>query len=226
MKKILPDSPLFCGIREEEAAALLDCLEAHETAYRRGETVLGAGRETEWLGVVRSGMVLIERCDVLGANSVLGAVRPGEVFAEAYACLAGEKMTAFVTAAEDTVVLWLRIRKLLSASGCACAFHTRLLSNLLTVCAEKNLRLSRRIQHTTPKTIRARLISYFSEMAQNAGSRAFSLPLNRQQLADYLGVDRSALCRELSRMQSDGLIRLSRSHVELSRMPDALSDSL
>lgn len=226
MKDILAASPLFRGIGASETDALLCCLNAREARYRRGETILAAGRETEWLGVVTEGTVLIERCDALGNNSVLGAVRPGEVFAEAYACLAGEKLTVSATAAEDVCVLWLCVRKLFSDAGSACAFHTRLLSNLLTVCAEKNLRLSRRILHTTPKTIRARVISYFSELAQSDASRVFTVPLNRQQLADYLGVDRSALCRELSRMQADGLIRLARCRVELCGPADALPDSL
>lgn len=94
----------------------------------------------------------------------------------------------------------------------ACPFHAKLIQNLLTVCAAKNLQLSQRILHTTPKGIRARLMSYFSECVKRAGQYSFDIPYNRQQLADYLGVDRSAMCSELSRMQREGLLTYHKNH--------------
>lgn len=124
----------------------------------------------------------------------------------------GEPLRISVTAAEDTEVLFLNVGKVLTTCTNACPFHALLISNLLAVCAEKNLLLSQRILHTAPKGIRARLLSYFSACVQRTGRYSFDIPYNRQQLADYLSVDRSAMCSELSRMQREGLLSYHKNH--------------
>ena len=117
-----------------------------------------------------------------------------------------------VVAAEDSTVLLLNARQVLTPCSHACACHAGLIRNLLTLCAGKNLQLSRRVLHTGPKSIRKRLLSYFSECIKRTGSYEFDIPYNRQQLADYLNVERSALSNELSLMQRDGLIRYEKNH--------------
>lgn len=207
MEEKIPACPLFREIRPEEIPGLLRCLGAQRREYAKGETILAEGKPTDQLGVVLSGMAVIQSSDAWGNNSLLGHAGPGAVFAESYACLPGEPLRISVAAAEDTAVLLIRVGRILTACSHACAFHTQLARNLLTVCAAQNLRLSHRILHTRAKSIRGRLMSYFSECAKRSGTNRFQLPYTRQQLADYLGVDRSAMCSELSRMQQDGLIR-------------------
>ena len=207
----LTATQLFRGIDQHDLKAMLHCLGAWEKSYRKGETILAEGQETEAVGVVLSGRALIEHSDLWGTNSVLSNVAPGAVFAETYACIPGETTLIRVTAAEDSTVLFLNAGKILTTCSNACVFHAKLIRNLLTVCASKSLQLSERILHTTSKSIRGRLLSYFSDCAKKAGSYSFVIPFNRQQLADYLGVDRSTMCNELSKMQRDGLIRYERS---------------
>lgn len=210
MKNALSDMQLFQGIEEKEIQTLLLCLKAIKREYKKGEVILPEGEPTEYTGIVLKGMAIIESCDVWGNNSILGSAGRGAVFAEAYACIPGEPLLISVTAAEDTEVLFLHVAKVLSACTNACVFHTKLIRNLLNVCANKNLQLSRRILHTGSKSIRGRLLSYFSECVKKAGECSFQIPYSRQQLADYLGVDRSALCNELSKMQKDGLIQYNK----------------
>ena len=200
------DIPLFQGIGEQETASLLDCLNAQKRSYRKGAVILSEGKATEHVGIVLDGMAMISYDDVWGNTSILGSISPGSTFAEAYACMPGQPLSVSVVAAEDTTVLFLNIRHITASCAGACPFHARLIRNLLSVCAEKNLQLSKRIQHTSSKTIRGRLMSYFSECARHSGRSSFLIPYNRQQLANYLGVDRSALCGELSKMRRDGLI--------------------
>ncbi len=207
----LKSTQLFRGINDEDLKAMLRCLGAWEKSYRKGEIILAEGQETEAVGVLLSGRAVIEHSDLWGANSVLGNVSPGAVFAETYACIPGETTLIRVTAAEDSAVLFLNVGKMLTTCSNACVFHAKLIRNLLTVCAVKNLQLSERILHTTSKSIRGRLLSYFSDCAKREGSYSFIVPFNRQQMADYLGVDRSTMCNELSKMQREGLIRYERS---------------
>ena len=211
----LKSTQLFRGIEDRDLQAMLQCLGAWEKDYRKGETILAEGQETEAIGVVLSGRAIIQHSDLWGTNSVLSNVSPGAVFAETYACIPGEATLIQVTAAEDCTVLFLNVGKILTTCSSACVFHTKLIRNLLTVCASKSLQLSERMMHTTSKSIRGRLLSYFSDCAKKEGSYSFTIPFNRQQLADYLGVDRSTMCNELSKMQREGLIRYERNSFTL-----------
>ena len=212
-------SPLFRGIPSEELNALLDCMGAARRRYRRGELILRRGDLAQRLGLVLSGGVNIESVDVWGSRSILGHVGPGQVFAETYACLPGEPLMVDAVAAQRTEVLFLNTARLLRTCPSACAHHAALIRNLLAVTSQKNLALSRRIFHTSPKTIRGRLLSYLSAQALRENSRSFAIPFDRQQLADYLGVDRSALSAELGRMRAEGLIRFRKNEFELLREP-------
>lgn len=212
--------PIFQGIEEPEIASLLQCLQATERTYQKGETILSEGSITENMGIVLSGMALISCGDIWGNTSVLGHVTPGSVFAEVYACIPGEPLLITVSAAENTTVLFMNVGRILSTCTNACPFHTRLARNLLTVCAHKSLQLSQRILHTSSKSIRGRLMSYFSQCAKQAGNHIFHIPYNRQQLADYLGVDRSAMCHELSKMQKEGLISYEKNRFSLNNIHD------
>lgn len=204
---------LFRGICPSEIPTLLSCLDAKERSYKKGDILFLEGTPTELAGIVLSGMILIELGDVWGNNSVLNKIGPGGIFAEAYACTPDEPLMVNVSAAEDTTVLFLNIRQALTA--CSAPPVSILIRNLLTLCAEKNLQLSRRILHTGSKSIRGRLLSYFSECIKKAGSYSFDIPYNRQQLADYLSVERSALCSELSKMQKSGILRYHKNHFEI-----------
>lgn len=211
----LSTTALFRGIQEEDIPSLLHCLGATQKCYQKGSLILAEGTTTEHLGIVLAGRVFIQYSDVWGTASILGSAEPGDTFGEAYACCSGEPLQISAVAAEETTVLLLNVNRIMHTCPQACAFHAALIGNLLSVCAHKNLELSRRMLHTTPKTIRGRLLSYFSECVKRTQSTVFSLPYNRQQLADYLGVDRSALCNELSKMQRDGILRYTRNHVEI-----------
>lgn len=215
----LTQTSLFSGISQADLSALLSCLAAVERRYSKGAVILAEGEPTQWMGLVLEGRAIISCADVWGKSSILGFAEPGAVFGEAYACVPGEALLISVCAAEETRVLFLNVGKLLTVCGNACPFHARLIRNLLTISAGKNLQLSRRIFHTTPKSIRGRLLSYFSECAKKSGSLTFTLPFNRQQLADYLGVDRSAMSSELSKMQRDGLIQVQGGTITMLPQP-------
>lgn len=195
---------------------MLSCLNAETRSYPRGSVIYCAGDLVSSLGLVLSGSVSIENDDVWGNKSILDHARPGQVFAETYACVPGAPLMISVVAAEPTEVLFLDVGRMLRTCSNACGFHSKLIRNLLSIASHKNLNLSRRIFHTSSKSIRGRLLSYLSFQATQQGSREFEIPFNRQQLADYLSVDRSALSNELSKMQRDGLLKVDRNHFSLT----------
>ena len=217
----LTQTQLFRNIPVGELSGLLNCLRAVRRQYEKGAVLCSAGERTASIGLVLSGSVHIESDDVWGSKSILSSVGPGQVFAETYACLPDEPLMVSVTAAEDTAVLFLHAPHMLAPCTQTCTCHAQLIRNLLVDSARKNLELSRRAFHTAPKTIRGRLLSYLSMQAIRTGSDSFSIPFDRQQLSDYLGVDRSALSAELGRMRRDGLLDFKKNRFRLHGAPDA-----
>ena len=161
----LSQTALFRGCSPRETADMLQCLRAERRVYEKDRVICHAGDTVEALGLVLSGGVNIESVDVWGSRSILGHVGPGQVFAETYACLPGEPLMVDAVAAQRTEVLFLNTARLLRTCPSACAHHAALIRNLLAVTSQKNLALSRRIFHTSPKTIRGRLLSYLSAQA-------------------------------------------------------------
>lgn len=206
---------LFQGIEPQEMGALMSCLRPVRRSYQKNEVIWQEGDVVHTVGLVVQGKVLILRDDFWGNRSILGEAATGGLFGESYACAPGHPVTVSVLAAEDTVIVFLEIAQAMAVCGHACTFHLRLIQNLMQILAQKNLMLSRKIDHISRRSIREKLLAYLSYHAQEQGSSTFDIPFNRQELADYLSVDRSALSQELGRMKRDGLVEFTRSHFTL-----------
>ena len=158
---------LFQGTSPEETKHMLSCLKATPQSYAKGSTIWQVGDQVKMMGLVLNGSVHIENIDMMGNKSILNRIAPGQVFGETYACIPGEKLLIGVTAAEDCQILFLEVGKIFRTCPDTCPCHEKLIRNMLMVMAKKNLELSRRSLHTAPKSIRGRLLSYFSqEMVQ------------------------------------------------------------
>lgn len=215
--QFLTTTLLFRGTTADEAKAMLSCMNSFEKTYKKGDIIYHAGECTENMGLVLSGSVNITIDDVWGGSTILGQVSSGQLFAETYACVPGEPMMVSVTANENSEILFLNASRLMTSCKNACPYHSMLIHNLLAVSAYKNLALSMRSIHTSQKSIRGRLISYLSEQARRSGSYQFTVPFDRQQLADYLGVDRSAMSNELSKMKRENILTYEKNHFSLTQ---------
>ena len=212
----LSNTGLFHGIREQEIGAMLGCLGSREGRYKKDEIIFRAGEAVTEIGMVLSGSVNVVVNFWWGNSNIFGHIGKGDIFAENYAAIPGKELLCDVVAAEDTEALFLGLAKVLATCRNSCPFHQRLIHNLLRISAQKNLGLANRMMHIAPKSIRERLLSYLSEQAMENGGPHFSIPFSRQQLADYLGVDRSALSNELSKMQKDGLLSFRKNEFTLN----------
>lgn len=200
---MLQSAPLFRGMTTEEISAAAEALHAREQSAPKGAVLFHAGSGTRQMGLVLSGSVTIESNDMWGNRTILSHVGVGQCFAETYALLPGEPMLVDVTANEPCRILLLQIQGL---PGRRESWAGKLLANLLMISVQKNLHLSWRSFHTAPKTIRGRVQSYLNAVSLQTGSRTFDVPFDRQQLADYLNVERTALSKELGKMQKEGLL--------------------
>ncbi len=211
----LSNTPLFRGISEDEIAELLHCLVPREGKFQKDEVIFRAGSPVNEIGLVESGSVNIVVNLYWGNSIIFGHVGKGEVFAENFAAIPGKELVCDVVACEATQVIFLNMRNMLTMCQRGCAYHNRLIQNMLRISAQKNLNMSSRMMHTASKSLRERLLSYLSEQALAHGSVHFTIPFNRQQLAEYLGVNRSAMSNELSKMQEDGFLTYHRNEFTL-----------
>ncbi len=214
---LIARSPLFQGIATDELEALLSCLGAHQRSYPKGTAIFRVGDVTSTMGIVLEGSVRLEKEDYWGNRSILASFGIGQSFGEVYACEAELPFDINAVAAEDAVVLLVDVRKITTLCSSSCAFHARLIRNLLGIIAKRTHALTKKIEHTAKRTTRDKLLSYLSEQAEAAQSNRFSLPFDRQELADYLSVDRSAMCAELSRMKKDGIVNFRKNQFEIMR---------
>lgn len=218
MQDFLPSikkSLLFEGIEEHDIASMLSCLAASKRCYRKDEFILSAGDQVSSLGLVLSGRCHIVKDDFWGSRNIVAEIGPGEIFAESFACAAGAELSVSVLAAENTTALFMDARRTLSVCSSACQFHARLVRNLLAVLAAKNIQMNEKLGHVTQRSTRKKLLAYLSSAAQKSGADSFEISFNRQELADYLAADRSALSAELGRMRDEGLLEFDKNHFVL-----------
>ena len=209
---VIRSARLFSGISEEELTAMLSCLGAERKDFPKGAFVLRAGDTTDSIGLVLAGNVLIVQEDIWGNRNILSKAGPGQTFAAVYACAPGSRLNVGVVAETPVAVLFLNIKRILNVCPSACSHHSRVIRNLLGELAEKNLRFNEKLTHMGQRTTRSKIMSYLSAEAQRLGACEFDISFSRQQLADYLGVERSGLSLELGRMKKDGVLEYRKSH--------------
>lgn len=213
--KFISESKIFQNISEQEIEHIFKCLQIKQKKYNKQAIILHAGTPVDSMGFILSGSVIIEQTDIWGNQTIFDHIPSGQIFAETYACVPDELLMVNVVAAEETEILFLKTKRILKTCSSSCEFHSRLIHNLLSVMAAKNLTLTRKMSHITSKTIQGRLLSYLSFQALKQRTYTFEIPFNRQQLADYLCVDRSAMSHELSKMQKEGLLSFDKNKFHL-----------
>ena len=213
--EILKNIELFSGIKETDLPVLLGCLSAKQVHYEKGGIVFLSGECIRCFGIVLSGQVQIYQEDYYGNRSILGHVGPGGLFAESFACAEVKELPVSVQASADSELLFIDCTRIASPCANACAFHASLIRNLLNTIAKKNIALTQKIELTAKRTTREKLLAYLSAEARRAKSSNFKIPFNRQELADYLAVDRSAMSAELGKLRDEGVLTFSKNQFVL-----------
>ena len=208
-------APLFSGVSEAELTAMLACLKAEKKDFPKEAFVLRAGDTAESIGLVLTGTVPVIQEDIWGNRNILSQAGPGQTFAVAYACAPGSRLNMSVVAETPITVLFLNVKRILTVCPSACSYHNRIIRNLLGELAGKNLQFSEKLTHVGQRSTRSKIMSYLSAEAQRLGTYELDIPFSRQQLADYLGVERSGLSQELGKMKKDGLLDYRKSHFVL-----------
>ena len=218
MKKYIPvlkRTKLFSGVGEEDISSLLSCLGARKKEYKKGEYILREGEHISDIFILVQGKIHIQKDDYWGNRSILSVISVGEMFGEGYAAPESGALLNDVVAVEVSSVIFFDVKRILTTCSSACRFHNMIVQNMFFAISDKNRKLVQKLGHMSGRTTRTKLISYLSEEAKRQGSSSFTVPFNRQQLADYLCVDRSAMSNELCKMRDEGMIKFEKSRFEL-----------
>ncbi|MDL2281245.1 Crp/Fnr family transcriptional regulator [Selenomonadales bacterium OttesenSCG-928-I06] len=194
---------------------MLNCLNAQKRQYNRKQTIFMIGENVTSVGIVLTGNVHIIKEDIFGNRAILADSGEGDLFCESFSCSQTEKLPVTVVAATDSIVLMINYRRIITTCSSACEFHSRLVENMLGILAYKNIALNRKVDYLSKRTTRDKLIEFLSFHQEQANDNVFTIPFNRQELADYLCVDRSAMSNELSKMRDEGLIKFEKNKFEL-----------
>jgi len=207
---LLFGTPLFDNISRKDLKSLLTCLKPRSKSYEKGSYITHSGESINTIGVVLCGTVQMLKEDVWGNKSILAVMREKSIFGETFVCSRVYSSTVSFQAASDCTVMFLSFDRILHSCSLACDFHNKLIDNVVILIAQKNMQLMEKIEITSQKTLKDKILTYLSREAQRNGSLYFTIPLGRLELADYLCSDRSALSRELSRMKEEGIIDFDR----------------
>ena len=210
--EILKKCPLFDGIGDDELLRMLTCLGARIEGYDKKYTIFAEGSSAKYIGIVLSGSVQMIRFDYYGNKSILSTAFPTEMFAEEFACAETEAIPVTVVASEESEIMLIDCSHILHTCHNNCGFHQQLIFNLMKDLASKTILFHQKIEITSKRTTRDKLLAYLMLEAKRANSNSFDISFDRQELADYLDVDRSGLSAEISKMKKEGIIDNVKNH--------------
>lgn len=209
MEKYLPvlsRCQLFAGLADQDLMAVLTCLDASISTVAKNNIVFSEGERAVYVGIVLSGSVQILKEDYYGNRSIVAAIQPGELFGETFACAGVDALPVCVVAVQDSQIMLIDCHRITRSCSNACSFHNQLVLNLLQVVATKNLIFNQKLDLLSKRTTRDKLMAYLTGQAKLKGSSSFTIPYDRQALADYLCVERSAMSAEIGKLRKDGII--------------------
>lgn len=218
MKKyleILRRCPLFYEIEEDDLYRMLVCLGASVEAFDKKYTIIAEGNPAKYIGIVLSGSVQTIRIDYWGNRSILSESEPSDIFGEAFACAEVSSVPVTVTANEPCEVMLIDCGHILHTCSNNCEFHQRLIFNLMKDLATKTIMFHQKIEITSKRSTREKLMTYLLLYAKKVNSDSFEIPFDRQELADYLEVDRSGLSAEISKLRREGVLESERNYFKL-----------
>lgn len=208
---------LFKGIRMEELPEILNYLNAREVSYKKKDVVLREGQSVHSVGILLSGKIKVVEEDFKGNTNIMAFIEPGAMFAEAYACTQTANLPFTVLSVMESEILWIEYSKIISICTSSCRSYEKLIENMMRALASKSILLNQKIEHISKRTTQEKILAYLFDQSKKLGSNEFEIPFSRQELADYLCVDRSAMSNELCKLQREGILSFHLNHFKLSK---------
>ena len=218
MKKyleILKKCPLFEGVGDDDIIKMLGCLNVKLESFDKKYTIFSEGTPAKYIGIMLSGSAQIIQIDYFGNRSIIGGISSADMFCEAFACAEVKSIPVTVIASEPCEVMLIDCSHILHTCANNCYFHRQMIFNLMKSLALKNIMFHQRIEITSKRSTREKLLAYLMNEAKKSGNDSFEIPFDRQELADYLEVDRSGLSAEISKLRRENIIECIQNHFKI-----------
>lgn len=206
---------LFAEIQDENLTAMLGCLGAKVFSLQKDMTIFQEGTPAKYIGIVLSGAIQMVQDDFYGNRSIITRIGENGIFGESFACAGIKELPVSFIASENSEVLFIDCQRITNTCCNACSFHKQVIFNLLHLVARKNLDFHQKIEITSKRTTREKIMTYLLSEAKQAHNTTFTIPYDRQALADYLGVERSAMSAEISKLRKDGILECHKNNFKL-----------
>lgn len=213
--EILKDCSLFDGINSNDLQSLISYLDVKISVYDKKQTIIFEGDEARYIGIVLSGSVQIMQTDYYGNRNLLSVAEPSEIFGEAFACAGIKSIPVSVVAGEKSEIMLIDCEKITNSCSAACSFHRQMIYNLMKILASKNIMLRQKNEILSKRSTREKLMAYLMLQAKKHGRKEFIIPFNRQELADFLSVDRSGMSSEIGKLKKENIIKSTKNRFEL-----------
>ncbi len=214
--KLLKRVTIFENIEEGQLSNLLGCLGAKVQVYSKNDIILLVDSKIASVGIILAGSAQIVKEDVMGNRTIMSELSEGDMFGEAFACAGVDKIPVTVLTTTGCEVLFIQFNRIVTTCSSSCSFHTTLIKNMLQLIAQKNILLNNRMDILSQRTTREKLITYLAAIMKKSGKNKFKIPFTRDELADFLCVNRSALSRELSSMREENLLTFHKNEFEIN----------
>lgn len=216
-RNIFGNNDLFYEIEEKDLESMLKCLGATQKNYKKNALIIRPGSTISALGILAVGKAQITRDDEDGNKTIISELEQGDLFAEAYAAAEIEEIPIGVWAMSDCQVLWIPMSKVITTCSSSCVFHQRLVKNMMRVLAKKNVLMNEKMRLLSCKTTRDKLLTYLKDYRNKVGKESFFIPFSRNELAEFLSVDRSAMSRELGKLRDEGILEYNKNEFKFNK---------
>ena len=213
--EFLSETDLFRGIEPNDIKDMINSFNPKTKTYAKNEVIFAVSANESKIGIVMNGSVNMVVNHPWGTQSIFGRTERGGIIGGANAVFDKKPLICDTVAAENCEVMFFDMYTLLTIRKDSHKCHNKVIYNIMDIAAGKCLKFVTRMIHTSPKSLRERIMSYLAEQAMINGSNKFKVPFGRQQMADYLNVNRAAMCGELSKMQQERMIKFHKFDFEI-----------
>ena len=212
--EVIKKSKLFYNITDKEIELLFECLNVKINDYDKGEFIFNSGEPIKEVGLILKGKVHVINEDYWGNRSIFRDVTEGEIVGDSFAC-ADEVLPVSILSVEKTKMMLIDFKRIVQTCSVSASIREIIIGNLLNILSKNNIILTEKINHMSKRSTREKLLSYLSEQARKNKSSSFSISFNRQQLADYLCIERSSMSNELSKLRNEGILEYEKEKFKL-----------
>lgn len=213
--EILKQVAIFQNVSDKNIQNMLKCLGAYEQVYKKNDILVLSGDKISSVGIILSGSAQIVKEDIMGNRNIVSEINTADMFGEAFACANVGKSPVTVLTTTGCSVMYIQFSRIITTCSSACSFHTKLIENMLSLIARKNIFLNNKIDILSQRSTREKLMAYFTMQMQKEGKNRFKIAFSRDELADFLCVNRSALSRELSKMRNEKILDFDKNEFEI-----------